>query len=900
VDRVYRIDVGGMDSEKRARSGFETILDELVPYEERAQILFWPAAGTLSSSSTALAALAVMADAGDGKRLSASSVPMFTPRGLVLPAVVGTSWIARFKELVSRRESSIVLPPEFFDRLAAELADDGPPIEPPPPDPEQPTVRSFTILSLANTTRIEGRSGDTIGGLTRVRALRQRLEEEDTNLLVLHAGDVLFPSLLSRTFRGEQMIEALNLLDGDPVGFDDRLVVNIGNHELDGDRLPTGTSTLEKRIQESQFQWTSLNFSKLRRLPRPRGGPPAVIMTVNGIDIGIFGLLAPDPPRVGRPARSPSEMTRYLRERGAKVVIALSHQNYAENLAMLNSSPASDAPDLVLGGQDHVRIERKVDGRWLLVPEAEAAGVHVTKVGLTADGKVVIEPSYVQLRGDNPSGDKELLRLARKWDKRFDDGYCLELNLPAGCRNEVIGRTRTTLHGSEEAIRSQETNLGNWVADQMLTAFADRGAQVAFINAGALRLDDDIPTGNSITNRDLDALLAFPAPLVLLRLDGSTLRQVVSHAASSWPGSGRWLQIAGMAFRLETETRSASGLSRLVEGGADDARGSAGPAVASTIASVDLAPEEEVLAVTTLYLIDPTGDQDGYSMLSPSQVLAKGPDLKEVLVQALRRAPNGIAPEVEGRICIDNSLGPCLVRDGAAAEEREPRPLSVSGSLGTLRERPGCRAPAGLCWGAEPGLEVYWSPDESERKWSGPFLTDGKGEFSFKTEPGPLLLRAYKRHPLWRTLLWERRTAAGSQIEKEEIAPDPAYEPLAEVRDLPEDPFKRKEFVLGLNVRESAAEEIAEVRYFFDSPKFREGQTDPYYQGRQPVLRSRDPRVGFRVSYKGDGCLQTVTITVTYKDDTKPLTIDFAHCGAVKQSLRTEQGVRSNSAATPN
>ncbi|HYN19618.1 MAG TPA: 5'-nucleotidase C-terminal domain-containing protein, partial [Thermoanaerobaculia bacterium] len=597
VDRVYRIDVGGTDSERRAISSFETILDELAPYDSRAQILFWPAAGTLTPSSSTLAALAITADAGDGQRLSASKVPLLTPRGLVLPAIHGTSWIARLKELVSPPDSSIVLPPAFFERLVVEMARTASP----------------------------------------------------------------------------------------------------------------GT-------------------------PRP---PTAV----------------------------PSDL--------------------------ISGEVAND----ILPG--------------------------------------------------------ELL---------------------------AIGRTRTTLQGSEDAIRSQETNLGNWIADQMLAAFADRGAQVAFINAGALRLHGDIPAGSSITRRDLDTLLPFSSPLVLLRLDGATLRQVVLHATSSSPGSGKWLQIAGMAFWLEGETRSASGLSRLVPIGspAGDPGRSASSSRGSAIGSVDLGVGEEILAVTSRYLADPaTGDQDGYLMLNPSQIVAEGPDLKVVLLQALRQAPNGIAPEVEGRICIDESKGPCL------AEKPVQRPLLVSGSLGSLRRRPNCRKPDSICWGAEPGLEVYWAPDESDRKWSKPFLTNERGEFSFTTKPGPLVLRAYKRYSLWRTLLWERQTTAGSRLEEEDISPDPAYEPLAEVRDLPGDPFKRKEVVLGLNVPDSAAEEIAEVRYFFDGPEFREGQTDPYYEGRQPVLRSRDPGVGFRVSYKGKGCLNTVAITVSYQDGSRPLTIDFAHCTAV-------------------
>jgi hypothetical protein len=65
-------------------------------------------------------------------------------------------------------------------------------------------------------------------------------------------------------------------------------------------------------------------------------------------------------------------------------------------------------------------------------------------------------------------------------------------------------------------------------------------------------------------------------------------------------------------------------------------------------------------------LLDPSGGQDGYSMLSPDMALdspRNGTDLKQVVLDALAAAgPAGIAPKIEGRICSsDRPDGPCLV-----------------------------------------------------------------------------------------------------------------------------------------------------------------------------------------------------------------------------------------------
>ena len=93
--------------------------------------------------------------------------------------------------------------------------------------------RGFTILAVNDVYRIAGVDEGQRGGIARVRSLRAELEREHPDLLVLHAGDILFPSLISRLYDGRQMIDVLNLLDGDALGFDTRMFVTFGNHEFD-------------------------------------------------------------------------------------------------------------------------------------------------------------------------------------------------------------------------------------------------------------------------------------------------------------------------------------------------------------------------------------------------------------------------------------------------------------------------------------------------------------------------------------------------------------------------------------------------------------------------------------------------------------------------------------------
>ena len=131
--------------------------------------------------------------------------------------------------------------------------------------------RSFTILAVNDVYRIEGVAAGRLGGLARLRTLRRELERADGDVLVLHGGDVLSPSFVGRLFKGAQMIDVLNHLDGDGPAFDRRLFVTFGNHEFDASGRE-GAALLAARVGESRFTWLSANV----RFDRDDAGKPLV------------------------------------------------------------------------------------------------------------------------------------------------------------------------------------------------------------------------------------------------------------------------------------------------------------------------------------------------------------------------------------------------------------------------------------------------------------------------------------------------------------------------------------------------------------------------------------------------------------------------------------------------
>lgn len=544
-------------------------------------------------------------------------------------------------------------------------ASPGPPVEAPAPG-----ERRAVLLHVNDVYRIEGVEEGQVGGLARLRTLRKELEEKYPDLVLVHGGDLLFPSFASRMYNGQQMISVLNALDGN-TAFDDRMLAVFGNHEFEKSKLKDA-AILDQRVEESQFRWLGSNVVfKKGEDGRPLVDAPNLartdVLVSGGIRIGFFGVTIPTEgvayvDEFQDPVETARELTAELREQGAEVVVALTHLR-AEDDRRLLETLGDAGPDLVLGGHDHEKMAIEVGRRRILKADADARTATVVRISVGRDGRVGVSHDFRALERMQVKPDPDVLQLVGDWQAKHEQQFCTQAGASPGCLGEIYGLTRTLLEAEENKIRGSETSLGDWVADQMRQTMKDCGAQAAFINSGSLRLNQDLPAGTRITRRHVEELFAYPAPLHLIRIDGATLQKVVDNAVRHWPGSGSWLQVSGMAYVHDTRGKTATNLTLLGEGGARAVR-----------------PDETILVVTNDYLVNPeAGDQDGYTVLSPEQKVpgcaADGRDLKEVVEEALRAAGTsifqgqGIDPKAEGRICQPDDNRPCLA---AGASEQPP------------------------------------------------------------------------------------------------------------------------------------------------------------------------------------------------------------------------------------
>ncbi|MHC4832200.1 MAG: bifunctional metallophosphatase/5'-nucleotidase, partial [Planctomycetota bacterium] len=181
----------------------------------------------------------------------------------------------------------------------------------------------------------------------------------------------------------------------------------------------------------------------------------------------------------------------------------------------------------------------------------------------------------------------------------------------------VIGHTEALLDGGRERVRYQETNLGSWLADVMRET---SGAEIALLNAGAVRGSferGEIELG--------DAFRVFPYPngIWLVDLEGRVLLEALTRAVRSSHDEedGGFLHVSGMRWVAQ------------------------GTRVASVdIAGAPLDPKRSYRVAISDFV---RAGGDGYAMLKDPPGVDTGHQLRDAVIEALKRGP--VAPPAPGR-----------------------------------------------------------------------------------------------------------------------------------------------------------------------------------------------------------------------------------------------------------
>jgi 2',3'-cyclic-nucleotide 2'-phosphodiesterase (5'-nucleotidase family) len=432
--------------------------------------------------------------------------------------------------------------------------------------------RHLTFIAVNDIYRLDGVGDDKKGGLARLRTLRKTIERDAPNAFLLHAGDFLAPSLISKVFKGKQMIDIMNRLDGDSSAFDHRMFVVFGNHEFDDSRCNDKGAVLEARVLESQFTWlnANLDFSNcwmMRSLSDQKNVKKnGVVMDVNNVKVGLFGIgLTPDKMESKRTERYPNyaddldaarRSIEYLKARGAEFIVALTHLPQSADEELLNEL-GTNGLDMLVGGHEHsasVFQDRKLQA-WGFKSDSDALTARRIEVELPRQGRPKIK-NYDLIRLDEIyPPDADIAERAKVWSARAEADICKnerELDNP-DCLSDPIGSTQAAIELRESASRTGETGFGDWLADQLL---AHTDADVAIVTAGLLGLDSELAAGTKLRARHIVEMFRYDDDVVAARSFPATMVcEALRHGFAS-PGAGAWPHISGAKVKIQLPQRT--------------------------------------------------------------------------------------------------------------------------------------------------------------------------------------------------------------------------------------------------------------------------------------------------------------------------------------------------------
>lgn len=510
------------------------------------------------------------------------------------------------------------------------------------------------------------KTGDKeLGGVARRKTAIDEIRAAGGNLLLLDAGDVFQGTLYFNLFSGQADLYFYNKL-----GYD---AMALGNHEFD-----KGQTILAEFVDGADFPILGANVVPDPTSPLAGKIEPWIIKELGGQKIGIFGLTTEDVPVSSSPGpgiaftphvEAAGRAVAELSARGANKIIALTHLGFDLDQRLAGQVAGID---VIVGGHSHtvmgdeegaaspypLQVTAPDGGRVLIVQNGEwGKTLGDLSVEFDSEGRVV------GWRGSPIPIDESLKPDPSFQAKIAEYGAPLDALL-----SSQIGRSTVELVGDRSKIRSEETNLGNLVADAMLEKTRAEKAQIAIINGGGIRTS--IATGDVSMGQVLE-VLPFGNTLVRLDLSGTQLKEALENGVSEAELlGGRFPQVAGMRFMWDPDAPAGSRVIAIEVAEGDGYR--------------PIDPNAVYRVATNDYL---AGGGDGYTVFeSGANWYATGFVLADVVADYIREH-SPVAPQVEGRIMRASSRAEKAVASpaGQGAGERMivPAALPNTGEAGT-------------------------------------------------------------------------------------------------------------------------------------------------------------------------------------------------------------------------
>ena len=316
-----------------------------------------------------------------------------------------------------------------------------------------------------------------------------------------------------------------------------------GNHDFD-----YGLENLISVTEKTKFPWLISNVLDIETSRPLAEGKIFHILEKYGKKLGIIGLVEED--WLATLSTIDNEdvtyldfvaegrkLAKYLKEKEkVDCVIALTHMRSPNDCRLAENV---DEIDLILGGHDHDYEVKKVNGKFIIKSGTDFRTF--SRIDLVFSGvnnnDIVIKVQEILVNASDFTEDEGLKEQLDKYSDVIE-----------GKMDQVLGQFSCDLDGRFASIRTQETNLGNFVCDIML---ASTHSDLAILNSGTLR-SDRIHHKGDFKLRDLVTIMPMMDPMIVLSATGEQIWKALENGVCQWPKlEGRFPQVSGMRFAFD-------------------------------------------------------------------------------------------------------------------------------------------------------------------------------------------------------------------------------------------------------------------------------------------------------------------------------------------------------------
>jgi 5'-nucleotidase len=429
-----------------------------------------------------------------------------------------------------------------------------------------------------NAEYTPGTTGDdvTVGGLARLATLVADIRASSDHPVVLYdAGDWMAGDLFQ--LLGTSQAAELQVMQA--IGYD---AITLGNHEFDW-----GPDKLGEIIAAGDANGVTVPILASNTVPDPvdpaddaltahfdsgRIEASQIVTLDNGLKIGLFGILgdaaagitpAAVPTTFVPAAEASTAMVAALRDEGADIIVALTHNGVSDDPA---TSPdevlAAAVPgiDVIVGGHSHTALFDYRSSNGTVIVQAGFHTRYLGQLDLAFDGTTwEVENYELHELNDTIAGDPAVTTLI--------DGFVTDLDAgPLAAMGHQFDEPIASVPGDIPYLECQESPIGDYVTDAYRAALDARSPadpiDVAFETQGVIREGLLHGTGGVEAFSDLFRVLplggpidAIPGyPLVDFYVTAAELADACEVTASVSPffGCNYFVEQSGMRCTFDT------------------------------------------------------------------------------------------------------------------------------------------------------------------------------------------------------------------------------------------------------------------------------------------------------------------------------------------------------------